>query len=815
MATSPRHDPTRYPLLDTALALHGHGISVIPAATTGTKAPWPDGARWQTYQQQRADPNQLTAWFATGRYDGLGVVCGPISGGLEMVELEGRATAAGLDTALDHLATAAGLTNLWDRVTAGYQERTPSDGIHWLWRCTDLIDHPVGNLKLARRPGPDATIDVLAETRGVGGFAVVAPSGGRTHPTGGGWDLELGGPDTIATVTADERDQLLDLFRALDEMPAVQPPTPAPTRHHTPDDGARPGDDYNAATTWAQLLQPRGWTHVFTRGETSYWRRPGKTEGLSATTNHGGADLLIVFTTSTTFDNERGYDRFGAYALLEHGGDLAAAARQLRRDGYGALPSISAPLLPAGPPPAAPPPDDDDQGDGDEPPPAAYEPSDLGNCRRFTAFFGDDVRYVWTLGRWLLWTGTHWSDDAEGEIVRLAKTTVDRILTDADTTPRGDRDALLKHWRRSQAAARIGSMIELARSERPIATSVDALDVDPWTVTTPSGHVDLRTGTLRPADRAALSTRCTRAAYDPAAQAPVFHAFLERIIPNADTRAFLQRLFGYALNGTTSEHILPIFWGAGANGKTTLLEAVRHAIGDYGHAAPSDLLLATTHEAHPTGTAGLRGRRLVICSEIDEGRRLDEATVKKLTGGDRLTARFMRQDYFEFVATHTLVLATNHRPEVRGTDNGIWRRLRLVPFTETIPPEEQDHDLPAKLAAEADGILAWIVAGALDWAAGGLRAPADVLAATDDYRGDQDHVGRFLEACFSYDGTARVGARELRQTYENWCHSEGERSMSAKALGPRLRTHGLDQQDIDRRSFWLGVELAPHLAVDF
>ena len=350
-------------LLGPALAFHAAGCSVIRASADGTKAPL---GSWKRYQSKRPDEGQLRRWFANG-HPGLGIVPGAVSDGLEMVEFEGRAVHEGLLTATQDLCAAAGLGDLWKRVTTGYLEMTPSDGVHMLYRVTGM---PVpGNTKLAARPAreeeitdderaamtadtaagraPKRPVRVLMETRGEGGFVVVAPSYGPVHPTGKPWAIVEGSPATIPVLTAAERNALHAVIRSLDQMP------PDPARFRQPGSGGqldsdlRPGDDYNARADWTDVLTPHGWTIVCTRGDVTYWCRPGKTAGISATTGRAPHDNLYVFSTSTPFDNEKPYSKFWAYALLEHGGDDHAAASELRRQGYGTGRPASAGARPA------------------------------------------------------------------------------------------------------------------------------------------------------------------------------------------------------------------------------------------------------------------------------------------------------------------------------------------------------------------------------------------------------------------------------------------------------------------------------------
>lgn len=322
------------PVLDAALAWRRAGFSVVPIKPDGSKRPH---GSWKEYQDAPASEGTITGWFGAGRF-GLGVVMGTVSGNAEMLEIEGRGSASLND--LEQLALASGLAEPWRRVTRTYCERSPSGGYHWLYRVDGA---PVpGNTKLARRPATpeelaenaDERIKTLVETRGEGGQVVVAPTPGTFHPSGQPWALLAGAPGEVPVITADEREALHALVATLDEMPRVEA---APERPRGEPATGRPGDDFEARTSWDKILEPHGWTFVYEDGEgTRYWRRPGKDLGVSATTGHAqDRDRLYVFTSSTEFDQEKPYTKFGAHALLNHGGDYSAAGRALAEAGYG------------------------------------------------------------------------------------------------------------------------------------------------------------------------------------------------------------------------------------------------------------------------------------------------------------------------------------------------------------------------------------------------------------------------------------------------------------------------------------------------
>lgn len=315
-------------LLPIALRFLAQGISVVPTAGDGSKRP---AFSWERFQRELPIADELLMWFKDG-VDGIGVITGKVSGNLEMLELEGRAVAEKMHLEIAEIANNSGLGELWQRLNGGYVELTPSGGLHWLYRVSDGT--LPGNTKLARKPGENGGVDVWAETRSEGGFTITAPSGGSTHPSGGNWTLIGGSIETIPTITMAERSALHDIFAMFDEMPKAAVLQQEVVAKH--DGTLSPGDDYNARTTWEELLQPLGWTVVYRKGESTVWRRPGKTEGISATTNFNGNDKFYVFSTSTQFDAETSYSKFAFYATIKHGGDFKAAANTLRNLGYGA-----------------------------------------------------------------------------------------------------------------------------------------------------------------------------------------------------------------------------------------------------------------------------------------------------------------------------------------------------------------------------------------------------------------------------------------------------------------------------------------------
>lgn len=442
--------------------------------------------------------------------------------------------------------------------------------------------------------------------------------------------------------------------------------------------------------------------------------------------------------------------------------------------------------------------------------PAPSEPyTELGHARRLVAAYGPRLRYVLAWHKWMYWDGTRWALDTTGAAPRCGKAIVRGALgwaaeIDADEDERKRAIAAAKKLESSRG---IGGILNLAGTEKGIGIDPSELDADPYLLNVANGVLDLHTLELMDHDPDRHLTKVTRAAYHPEAEAPEFRKFVERILPDEDVRAFVQRYLGYALLGTVAEHVLGIFYGSGANGKGTLTNTVDYVLGDYAITPDPELLAERTGNFHPTSAASLFGARLAVVQEFDEGRRLAEGTVKRLTGGDPVSARRMREDFWEFDPSHTFVLATNYRPVIRGTDEGIWRRLRLIPFDVSIPKSEQDGRLPERLRLESDGILAWLVEGYQDWQMNGLNEPEAVRKANEDYRNDSDYIGRYVSERCTTNGMVSVNSTAIYEDWCRWCASEGIDHGSQTAFSTVLEQRGFEKGISAGRKVFKGIGL--------
>jgi len=353
-------------------------------------------------------------------------------------------------------------------------------------------------------------------------------------------------------------------------------------------------------------------------------------------------------------------------------------------------------------------------------------------------------------------------------------------------------------------------MIRLAQSELGIPVQPEELDADPWTLNLQSGTAELRTGKHRSHRRKDLYTKVAGTEHKPDAECPRWRQFLREVFNgNEALIRFVQKALGYTLTGSTREHVLFILHGTGANGKSVFLETASNVLGDYAQSARAEMLMNSGRRSGgpSEAEAALHGARMVTTNETSAGGRLDEATVKRLTGGDTVRARKLYQQEFEFEPTHKIWFATNHKPEIRGTDHAIWRRIRLIPFRRTFSRSEQDETLSEKLRDEAPGILAWMIEGCKRWQQEGLKPPEVVQQATRSYRSEMDVLGTFLEECTVRNVNASAQATKLYEAYREWCDRTGERRETQTKFGMAMRERGFEKKSKADGVHYIGIGL--------
>lgn len=441
----------------------------------------------------------------------------------------------------------------------------------------------------------------------------------------------------------------------------------------------------------------------------------------------------------------------------------------------------------------------------DDPPDLSHDHLALDLGRRS---WDANARHVATWGEWLFWTGTFWERDRTLDHLsrtrsylrtRAAELEIWADCKAADLERSGEmrQAGKLRTWSRDQGKllrsnATVTAVNNLARANAASACPHDTFDRNLFLLGTPGGTVDLRTGALRTARRDDMISRVTAVApAEPGVRPDLFERFLSEIFEgDSDVIDFLQRVAGYALTGSTTEHKLLFLHGAGRNGKSVFLNTLLYLWGDYGRRVAASTFLNSQTERHPTDVAGLQGARLAVASELPRGKTWDEAVIKDLTGGDRMTARFMRQDFFDFDPQLTLMIAGNTQPSFRGVDEAIRARVVLVPFKVTIPPERRDKGLEAKLKAEGPAILRWCIDGALAWQERGLDVPKSILAASQAYFDEEDVLGLFLQDETHPDPQAFLSSEALGQRFEQWCTGQGLTTWTQRTLIKELRQRG-------------------------
>lgn len=418
--------------------------------------------------------------------------------------------------------------------------------------------------------------------------------------------------------------------------------------------------------------------------------------------------------------------------------------------------------------------------------------TDVGNGKRLAQRHKDEVRYVTAMSKWLYWDGTRWAIDDTGYISRLAKETVVAMYREASELKSPDDRARFVKWALlSEGIQRLEAMVKMARSERDLVVKPEYLDTDIWLLNLMNCTIDLKEHSSGENDPADMITRRISIAFDKDARCPTWKKFIDRIFgDNAELIEFVQRAVGYSLTGSTSEQVLFFMFGTGRNGKSTFIETLQRLMGEYAVKTPTETLMMRDGKGISNDVARLAGKRMVVAAETDEGQRLAEKTIKDLTGGDKITARFLHQEFFEFTPTFKLWMYGNHLPVIKGTDEGIWRRIRIIPFNVTIPKEEVDPDLALKLVDELPGILNWAIVGCEAWLKTGLGEPVIVHEATADFRSEMDVLGEFIKEMCEVGKDKTISARKLYEQYSIWCSDFGERPMSQRQLGLRLKERG-------------------------
>ena len=434
--------------------------------------------------------------------------------------------------------------------------------------------------------------------------------------------------------------------------------------------------------------------------------------------------------------------------------------------------------------------------------------TDVTNCDYFLKAYGDIIRYCITWNKFLFWNGTNWDIDTRGRVAERCKIFVHKMYRGMRyITDRQLEAAFEKHLIKSESFRRIQALEGLLKISEEIKVEDFELDTNNYYFNVDKYTLNLKTMRVMEPNQKHLITKKSNFIFEKGVDCPTWNLFLMQIF-NKDLQLirFIQKAMGYALSGDVSEQCLFILWGTGANGKSTFLNVMLELFGDYATSTGIETFMKKNSE-QSNDLARLKGLRLVTTSEIEQGRQISESLIKVVTGEDALTARFLYGEYFSFKPTFKIFMATNHKPKIRGADNGIWRRIKMIPFTVTIPPEQRDKNLTAKLIAENSGILNWLLKGYAMWKKEGLEEPDAVREANEEYRMDMDSVGTFVSDCLELDASLkwRLPTNMLYQTYVKWCSRNNERVMSQKWLGMRMSEKGFKRVITGGLRQWCGL----------
>lgn len=439
--------------------------------------------------------------------------------------------------------------------------------------------------------------------------------------------------------------------------------------------------------------------------------------------------------------------------------------------------------------------------------------SDLGNAERLVAQYFDTIRYCCEAKTWLIWNGIRWEWDYSGEIERLSKKVIRTIYDDASESDNNDIRIKIAKWAlESESKTRIKAMIELAKTEEGISISRSNLDKNDWLLNCLNGTIELKTGELREHRREDYITLIAPVNYDPNAASEILEKFIDRILPDEELKEFVQVAAGYGITGDTSEEKLFFAYGLAATGKSTLFAAIKATLGDYASQTDFTTFLDQgKNGAVRNDIARLAGKRFVLTSEVDEGKKMAESLIKQITGNDTITARFLYQEAFEFVPKMKIFMAANFRPRVNANDAAMWRRICQIPFTVHIPKDERNPSIKKFLSDPVNGgpaVLSWLVEGCLKWQKNGLKIPKIVEDFTNEYKEEMDPLREFLDDCCVISAYAHVNNTRLYLDYEDWAKENGEKYiMSRKRFSQSIEMKGFIQKRTSRERIWQGIGL--------
>jgi putative DNA primase/helicase len=549
------------------------------------------------------------------------------------------------------------------------------------------------------------------------------------------------------------------------------------------------------------------------------WREPTKQPGL------GGDAFVASIARLLRKFNWAGNARLIQSPKAKDPNELHVQNPEEFRDAFQAILDKSIPLPEAGSFPKArkyPAPSDEVEAAAQaaaaeqQPPPGGYFAfTDWGNAKRLVHRYGTDLLYCTLWRKWLIWDGMRYKADDNAEIMRRVKKTILAIYGEVKNVP--DDNAVLRtqinrHAAESESWASMTRMVKCAESEISVAVLPEQLDRDEWLFNVENGTVNLVTGEFREHQKEDRFTKVATVRFEEGAKAPLWDEFLETVMNyRTGLVKFLQKAVGYSMTAQVGEKCMFFLHGGGDNGKSTFIETLASLFGDYWCKTPAETVLSRHGKGGdgvPNDVARLMNVRMVSAAEVDEKQQLSESRVKDLTGGDTISARFMRAEWFDFRPVFKLWMYGNHRPIIQGTDDAIWNRIRLVPFDVTIAKEIQRPNFREELKVQLPGILNWSIQGCLDWKKEGLGIPDEVGKATKEYRSDMNVLGRFIDEECARDKKFRIKSSDFYSVYSSWCNSNGEFPLTQTGFSIKLKHIGLEKKKSEDGWYWLGIRMA-------
>jgi putative DNA primase/helicase len=567
----------------------------------------------------------------------------------------------------------------------------------------------------------------------------------------------------------------------------------------------KPGDDFNTRGRLQPFLENKGWVMTDRIGEVEYWRRPGKNSGSASATLNYYPGLFFVFSSNAEpFLHNQGYSLFAAYAMLEHNGDWTQAGKALHAMGFGKYPALEGMT-----------PEQIDILRGGR---LKYRYSDYGNAEVFEAIYGD--RYKFDKKRrdgWMYWDGVAWREDERGRIeqdmlfmIRQRGQAAFTISDDAQ------KDDAAKWAIRSESGKGYREALMRVQTMPSIVSVTNDYDANPFLITVNGATINLKTGEQYVPRKEDMITKVANVRFDPEAECPLWLSFLNDVFEgDKEVIRYVQKCIGMSLSGDISEQAFFICFGQGANGKSTFLNTIRKVLGDYASTTSFGTFDADSRNEYGNDVAALKGRRVVVAIEAEQSKRLAEARIKTITGGDLVSCRFLYGEFFEYLPTYKVWLAVNHKPSVRGADHGIWRRLHYIPFNVRFGGEgnkPRDNQLESKLDRERAGIFNWMLEGFNMWQSDGhIKKPASILAATEEFQNENDSVARFIAECCERNDNATMEAGEAYTLFRAWLSEQGEAARFIPNMtfwGHRMSEKGLQKGKNSRgRIIYKGIGL--------